>query len=101
MRERWTGREWAAAPGPWKLLEAGVGDRWTRSGSHRVRPWLHSPPVPPWSPLAALAKPRPKDLRGKAMSVREAGDNGTVLSFSFTETSVPLPSVPANHLLSL
>ena len=34
------------------------------------------------------------------MSVAEAGDKGTVLSFSFSEASVPLPSVPANHLLS-
>lgn len=30
--------------------------------------WLHLPPAPPWSPLAALAKPRLKTLRGRAIA---------------------------------
>ena len=71
------------------------------SASPKVRKRQVRAPVPPWSPLAALAKPLLRDLRGKAMSVGEAGGNSTVLSLSFTEAQAPFPSVPANHLLSL
>lgn len=71
-------------------LRGGKGYRWAKSKSHRVRSRAHSPPAPPWSPLAALAKPRLKDLRGRAIAVREARNN----SLSFHSPSPSRGSSP-------
>jgi hypothetical protein len=58
------------------------GNGWARPVSHRVVPRPHSPPAPAWSPLAALAKPRLKDLRGSAITVEKLGWRCPSLSFS-------------------
>lgn len=75
-------------PGRWASLEAAGRPRGkVRKPQAQSRP--HSPPAPPWSPLAALAKPRLRDLRGKAIAVREAG---TPLS---SQSPSPSPSRPS------